>query len=77
MKTIHMNIIYQEQVFDNQGTIHKAYFDYKLQILSFRIIEKRREEDVWSKDQEVDKPQAKSLIYMNMEVWMVLQLQEL
>ena len=42
---IHLNIIYQEQVFDNQGTIHKASFDYKLQALSFRIIEKRREEE--------------------------------
>ena len=40
-----LNIIYQEQVFDDQGTIHKASFDYKLQVLSSRIIEKRREEE--------------------------------
>ena len=42
---IHLNIIYHEQGFDNQGTIHKASFDYKLQVLSSRIIEKRREEE--------------------------------
>ena len=40
---IHLNIIYQEQEFDNQGTIHKACFDYKLQALSFRIIKKGKE----------------------------------
>ena len=51
---------YQEQVFDNQGTIHKASFDYKLQVLSSRIIEKRREEDCMIKRSRVDEPQAKT-----------------
>ena len=41
---IHLKIIYQELEFDNQGTIHKASFDYKLQALSFRIIKKGEEE---------------------------------
>ena len=44
-QSIHLNIIYQEHVFDDQGTIHKASFDHKLKVLSSRIIEKRREEE--------------------------------